>query len=42
MVIDTFMAAGHDTTASAKWEKGNRGLGYGVRGGDGYTHGCRA
>ena len=27
--MDTFMAAGRDTRASGKWEKGGRGLGPG-------------
>ena len=29
MEMGTFMVAGHDTTASGKWEKGDRGLGPG-------------
>ena len=32
--MSTFMVAGHDTTASGQWEKGDRGLGSGA-GGDG-------
>ena len=43
--MDTFTFAGHDTTASGKWEKGGRGLGPGGEesgGGDGHVYGCRA
>ena len=29
MEMGTFMVAGHDTTASGKWEKGDRRLGPG-------------
>ena len=31
--MGTFMVAGHDTTASGQWEKGDRGLGSGAGGG---------
>ena len=42
--MDTFMFAGRDTTASAKWEKGDRHLGPGGAGGggDGHVYVCRA
>ena len=40
--MDTFMFAGHDTTDSGKWEKGDRGLGPGGWGGDGHVYVCRA
>ena len=41
--MDTSMFAGPDTTASGKWEKGDRGLAPGWRGGggrDGHVYGC--
>ena len=42
MEMDTFMFAGHDTTDSGKWVKGDRGLGPGGLDGDGNVYGCRA
>ena len=41
--MDTFMFAGRDTTASAKWEKGRSWLvTWGCGGENGHIYDCRA